>query len=221
VCQTCLLDLEYGLPVQVRDQALKIKDELPKSVVNKEYFNQTAERQMAETDNTAPYGQLGKITSKNEMLAKLSRKAPYYKRNRPHVCSFFVKGECKRGEECPYRHESPNDPEDPLSDQNLRDRYYGVNDPVADKLLKRYDDTNREEKIQATTSKGSSSNTGEAGDEYFSAISHGKPTPGLPPVLPHASAEFKNDFFNLSAPPLMGHSKRTPAAPTTTNKKGK
>jgi pre-mRNA-splicing factor RBM22/SLT11 len=54
-------------------------------------------------DNTVAYGDLGKITSKNEMLGKLQRKAPYYKRNRPHVCSFWVKGECKRGEECPYR----------------------------------------------------------------------------------------------------------------------
>lgn len=68
---------------------------------------------------------------------KLARTQPYYKRNRPHICSFWVKGECKRGEECPYRHEKPTDPDDPLSDQNIRDRYYGTNDPVADKLLRR------------------------------------------------------------------------------------
>jgi hypothetical protein len=49
-------------------------------------------------------GALGKVTSqKSELLAKLARTAPYYKRNRPHICSFWVKGECKRGEECPYR----------------------------------------------------------------------------------------------------------------------
>lgn len=47
VCQTCLLDLEYGLPVQVRDAALKVKDELPKSVVNKEFFNQQVEKQVS------------------------------------------------------------------------------------------------------------------------------------------------------------------------------
>ena len=35
------------------------------------------------------------------------------------------------------RHERPNDPDDPLSEQNIRDRYYGNNDPVADKLMKR------------------------------------------------------------------------------------
>ena len=30
----------------------------------------------------------------------------------------------------------PTDPSDPLSKQNMKDRYYGTNDPVADKMLK-------------------------------------------------------------------------------------
>ena len=30
----------------------------------------------------------------------------------------------------------PTDPNDPLADQNIKDRYYGVNDPVANKLMK-------------------------------------------------------------------------------------
>ena len=38
------------------------------------------------------------------------------------------------------RHEKPSDPDDPLANQNLKDRFYGVNDPVADKLMKRYDE---------------------------------------------------------------------------------
>lgn len=53
----------------------------------------------------------------NELLMKLARTTPYYKRNRAHICSFWVKGECKRGEECPYRHEMPTDPNDPLANQ--------------------------------------------------------------------------------------------------------
>ncbi len=40
VCQTCLLDLEFGLPVQVRDSALGLEDNAPRSDVNKEYFAQ-------------------------------------------------------------------------------------------------------------------------------------------------------------------------------------
>ncbi|KAK2164240.1 hypothetical protein LSH36_67g03016 [Paralvinella palmiformis] len=125
ICQTCLLDLEYGLPVQVRDAALKIQDEMPKSDI-------------AQTDGTTPVGAVGKAIAPSDMLLKLARTTPYYKRNRPHICSFWVKGECKRGEECPYRHDKPTDPDDPLADQNIKDRFYGINDPVADKLMRRY-----------------------------------------------------------------------------------
>ncbi len=46
VCQTCLLDLEFGLPVQVRDEALQITDTIPKGQVNKEFFTQNAEAEV-------------------------------------------------------------------------------------------------------------------------------------------------------------------------------
>lgn len=138
VCQTCLLDLEYGLPVQVRDKALKIIDEMPKSDVNKEYYTQNMEREMALGDGTSPGGAVGKVSAHSDMLLKLARTTPYYKRNRPHICSFWVKGECKRGEECPYRHEKPSDPDDPLANQNMKDRFYGIADPVAEKMMERY-----------------------------------------------------------------------------------
>ena len=36
-----------GLPVQVRDAALKIQDEMPKSDVNKEYYTQNMEREVS------------------------------------------------------------------------------------------------------------------------------------------------------------------------------
>lgn len=91
-----------------------------------------------------------------EMLKQLARTNPYYKRNRPQICSFFVKGECARGEECPYRcvlpchhshncshqgfrHEKPV--ENDLSHQNMQDRYYGRNDPVARKIMATHADS--------------------------------------------------------------------------------
>jgi len=144
-CQTCLLDLEYGLPVQTRDQALAIQDNIAKSDVNKEFFTQNMEREIANTDGTVAVGAVGKAAKSNDLLLRLARTAPYYKRNRPHICSFWVKGTCKRGEECPYRHEKPTDPDDPLSDQNIKDRYYGINDPVANKLMARLTDRTKQE----------------------------------------------------------------------------
>lgn len=43
VCQTCLLDLEYGLPTQVRDTALGLANEAPTSDINREYYAQNME----------------------------------------------------------------------------------------------------------------------------------------------------------------------------------
>ncbi|KAA8549359.1 hypothetical protein F0562_001043 [Nyssa sinensis] len=132
VCQVCLLDLEYGLPVQVRDSALSINsnDAIPKSDVNREYFAEEHDRRArAGIDYESSYGKV----RPNDTILKLQRTTPYYKRNRAHVCSFYVRGECTRGAECPYRHEMPATGE--LSQQNIKDRYYGVNDPVALKLL--------------------------------------------------------------------------------------
>ncbi|MEJ1279278.1 RNA binding motif protein 22 [Cricetulus griseus] len=57
---------------------------------------------------------------------------------------FPLRGQCRSWGSCqpctlprPRIHEKPTDPDDPLADQNIKDRYYGINDPVADKLLKR------------------------------------------------------------------------------------
>lgn len=74
-----------------------------------------------------------------EMLKNMARNDPYYKRNRPHICSFFLKGECKRGAECPFRHETPKEGETSKGknqQQSVQDRYYGRNDPVAGKMLR-------------------------------------------------------------------------------------
>lgn len=90
VCQTCLLDLEYGLPIQVRDAALKIVDKLPQSDVNKEYYIQKIEAELKNDDGTSAAGTVGKSLSACEMLTKLARTQPYYKRNQPHICSFWV-----------------------------------------------------------------------------------------------------------------------------------
>ena len=48
VCQVCLLDLEYGLPVQVRDSALGIdtSDSIPKSDVNRGFFAEEQDRKV-------------------------------------------------------------------------------------------------------------------------------------------------------------------------------
>eukprot|EP00013_Stygamoeba_regulata_P004441 CAMPEP_0177637022 /NCGR_PEP_ID=MMETSP0447-20121125/4753_1 /TAXON_ID=0 /ORGANISM="Stygamoeba regulata, Strain BSH-02190019" /LENGTH=317 /DNA_ID=CAMNT_0019138929 /DNA_START=257 /DNA_END=1210 /DNA_ORIENTATION=- len=137
LCQVCLLDLQFGLPAQVRDSVMPAKQAVPMSDVSREYMTDLAERAIAE-------GRIGYQTfsaaQSSELLQKLARDRPYYKRNLPRVCTFFTSGTCNRGKECPYRHIIPEEQPgyDPaLQNQNFKDRYYGNNDPVAEKMLRR------------------------------------------------------------------------------------
>lgn len=134
VCQTCLLDLEYGLPTQVRDTALALQNEAPTSDVNREYYAQNMEGKLEA--NRSGLDSARASSAAKDMLKQLARTDPYYKRNRPHICSFFVKGECNRGAQCPFRHEKPTD--GALAKQNIQDRYHGRNDPVAQKIMSKH-----------------------------------------------------------------------------------
>ena len=132
VCQTCVFDLKYGLPVQVRDALLAQSERvaLPENAVNRQYALRQLEAKMDANGGTLP-----QYEASNPVLERLARRAPSYDRNRAHVCSFFARGACARGELCPYRHELA--PTGDLAKQNIKDRFHGTNDPLAAKILQR------------------------------------------------------------------------------------
>ena len=135
VCQTCVLDLDYQVPVQVRDHALGTEAEaLPQSGANMEYFVQNLQKSIESGEFDAQQRNKAKPS---ELLSQLQRSGPMYSRNKAKICSFFVKGCCTRGSECPFRHELPQEThkDQSLAQQNIKDRYHGVNDPVAAKML--------------------------------------------------------------------------------------
>jgi pre-mRNA-splicing factor RBM22/SLT11 len=72
------------------------------------------------------------------MLQRLARMTPYYKRNEARICTFYTKGQCNRGQDCPFRHELPEGGE--LAHQRLRDRFHGEDDPLAAKIMRRADE---------------------------------------------------------------------------------
>lgn len=190
VCQTCLFDLEFGLPVQVRDAWAPAVEAVavPQSDVMREWFVQQQEKRFAEGGQTAytttPAGKGDSNDPGTKALLRMQRTAPYYKRNRPHVCSFYVKGECNRGQECPYRHEMPV--EDELANQNMKDRYYGVNDPVARKIFRVYDESQKATETKEELRLESRAEAGEA------------PTVPLPPEGPAPTPA--SYFQSLPAP---------------------
>ena len=100
VCQCCILDLTYGLPVQVRDSFLNVNEAsgVPQSGANRDFYLQSLENKAQSGEN-----QYGKARI-NQQLLSLTRKSPYSERNLPHICSFYARGCCTRGAACPYRY---------------------------------------------------------------------------------------------------------------------
>ena len=141
VCQVCIYDLQYGLPIQVRDQILAeegCKDAVvavPQSDANRSWMTAQQERDIEQ--GKAIQGCVPTNTAAAMKLQSMARMEPRYERNLPKLCSFFAKGECNRGVQCPFRHEMPRDRNDPLSKQNTKDRFFGNNDPVAGGMMKR------------------------------------------------------------------------------------
>lgn len=125
VCQVCLMDMEYNLPVAVRDKLMgsgqlggSAEDgtiATPSSDVNKEFYWENQRQMLAEGtlqgfQGAGQGGVGGKMDQSFAKLSALSRNhgasaTPYYDRNLPKLCSFWCLQTCNRvvNSACPYR----------------------------------------------------------------------------------------------------------------------
>ena len=148
VCQTCLFDLQFGLPVEIRDRYLKEKICIPKEVANRDFFTANNTKNFEKLD--LPYQKPGAYMLVDEIISKNKKKdknnddtIKVAKRNQPHICTFYLKGTCSRGDGCPYRHEIPKIDDIELhQDINgmINKRYTGIKDPVAKRIMDEYND---------------------------------------------------------------------------------
>ncbi len=80
-CQCCMLDLSFGLPIVVRDAALKMVAPGPQSEVNREYYAQNNEREIEEgRGGVEAYEKTDEKA--RELLKRLANSEPYYKKQR-------------------------------------------------------------------------------------------------------------------------------------------
>src|ERR1700744_474642 len=80
-CQCCTLDLSFGLPIVVRDAALKMVAPGPQSAVNREYYAQEHERELEEGRGAVE--EYEKTDEKaRDLLRRLANSEPYYKKQR-------------------------------------------------------------------------------------------------------------------------------------------
>lgn len=120
VCQVCIYDLQYGLPVKVRDKVLREAagssapnpaTAVPQSTANRAWFSAQQQRLLEQGEGVAAQG----TALAHAQLSEMAQMEPRYERNLPKLCSFFAKGECDRGSSCPFRHELPRDRNDPMN----------------------------------------------------------------------------------------------------------
>ncbi|KAI6348613.1 Pre-mRNA-splicing factor slt11 [Pyricularia grisea] len=80
-CQGCMLDLSFGLPIVVRDAALKMVAPGPQSEINREFFAQNNEK--AIEDGKAGVEEYEKTDDKaRELLRRLAQSKPYFRKGR-------------------------------------------------------------------------------------------------------------------------------------------
>ena len=79
-CQSCLLDLSFGLPITVRDAALKLAGSAPNSSINREYFAQNNEKALEDGVGLEEFETQDE--KGRELLRKLANSEPFYKKQR-------------------------------------------------------------------------------------------------------------------------------------------
>ncbi|KAL9625703.1 MAG: hypothetical protein Q9160_000022 [Pyrenula sp. 1 TL-2023] len=77
-----MLDLSFGLPIVVRDAALKMVRQGPESSVNREYFAQNNERAIEDGSLASTEGYDKTDEKARDLLRRLAKSEPYYKKQR-------------------------------------------------------------------------------------------------------------------------------------------
>lgn len=135
-----MIAIDTGLPLQVRDTLLKKQGIAVGLDVARPVSDQMNKYQADQTAKALATGDYGISPLASQALQGIAKSAPDYRRNRAKICSFWVKGNCNRGDSCPFRHEKSDHADITLAAQNIQDRYYGTEDPFAKKILARVND---------------------------------------------------------------------------------
>lgn len=116
VCQCCLNDMKYGLPVGVRDSLLTSNDhkiKAPESDVGATVFYAQQAQNLGENCQSSFSGDMSNVAasrqldifSKSTLYSNSAQSSSTAFRNLPKLCSFWLNGTCTRvaRKVCPFR----------------------------------------------------------------------------------------------------------------------
>lgn len=155
VCQCCLHDLTYGVPVAVRNAILKRHGGSVQfkagSQVAVDYTTQKMATAAASGQNAGQGVSAGAHEELMRIKSARDRRGPDYSRNLPKFDTFDAKGENKRSTgENPYR--TGPEPEHWIKDKkslqdSIKDRFFGVDDKIADRMMNKLDGNGKSEPL--------------------------------------------------------------------------
>lgn len=158
VCQSCILDIDYCIPVASRDSLVKVSLNPPQQNANREYFLSTNASRIQRNDTSIFNYQTLLSNEDQYKLDILSQKLNSSSMDHAHTlsCSFYAKGMCNRGDKCPYRHVL--EISRPPTLKYYQDKYYGS---TADEFI------THDEHIPPKSTSGSHLNNLSNGDLSF------------------------------------------------------
>ena len=155
VCQCCLHDLTYGVPVAVRNAILKRHGGSVQFKAGSQVAVDYTTQKMAAAASSGQNAGQGVSSAAHEELMRIKsardRRGPDYSRNLPKFDTFDAKGENKRSAgENPYR--TGPEPEHWIKDKkslqdSIKDRFFGVDDKIADRMMNKFDGNGKAEPL--------------------------------------------------------------------------
>lgn len=94
--------------MQIRDDGLMIDEQMPTTDINRQFFAQNAESTVIfiinrKIRNDPTFSVSGRVESAGkELLRRMARNSPYKNKDRMPYCTLYARGECRRGDKCPY-----------------------------------------------------------------------------------------------------------------------
>ncbi|OHS99204.1 hypothetical protein TRFO_34385 [Tritrichomonas foetus] len=145
VCQVSLFDLDFGIPVVVRNKLLHMQQEDYKSTARRWYNNRLQDRQIENNENWMDGSLRERILHLDPVtitrVQQVVASDPYLSFKKAPVCPQWLSNECTHGASCYFSHElpAPGTHSPDWTKFGIRGRYLGTVDPngqaVIEKLL--------------------------------------------------------------------------------------